>query len=485
MFLESIPEQSSSSASLGYLQEASIHEVNQRIVPLVQDLIIQRKMPTMPCYVRAPHNSRNPSFVGRESVLNELDSALLPPDQVDEHFLLKSCTLHGLGGLGKTEVAVEFAHSREPSFDAIFWAQADEETKLAESFARFARALGLLEPTESADRKISRRRVLEWLADPIKRLTSNDFGSETGLAKWLLIFDNADDLALIQSYWPNPAIGSILVTSRDPLSRTDLTSNVGIAMPELLPEESAHLLESLVGDPQSPHRYQDALKLAKRFYGLPLAINQLAALIRRREMTISEFLATFGKEPSIADLAGAPAISQQERSRRTLMTVWRFESFSTEALNLLGLLSLLDPDRIGETVLQTNIPLDIVPDYPSDAKSYNAARAELTKSSTVERIKEKNHLRLHRLVQEVALDVIQEVNKSDISKHFQLAIELLFNAWPDQYDAQSLDNEAWEASDEIVSHVVKVQKVFAANRHWRIPIETTKKLVKLLQSAGW
>lgn len=436
----------------------------------------------MPCYVRTPYTGPNHKFVGRKAILRQLDDALLPPGFVQANSASRYCTLYGLGGIGKTEVAIEFAHSREQSFDAIFWVQADEIAKLAESFDRIARALRLLDPTEAGDRDTSRKRVLDWLADPVKQQTSEEPVSEPGLAKWLLVFDNADNLELILDYLPASGPGSILITSRDSLAKTDLTANVGIEMQELTPEDSSSLLLSLVGEQPSEKGSRDALLLAERFKGLPLAIHQVAALIRRKEMTISEFLETYGSEPSVETLAGAPAISHQERDRRTLRDVWRLESFSHQAMSLLGLLSLLDPDRTGEQVLKTNVPKGLVAYYPTDSATYNEARTELTKSSLIRRSKETNHLTLHRLVQEVTID---QMSDDDIHHHFQLAIELLYQAWPDQYDAQSLDNEAWEASDEVVSHVVKIQHHYPRLRPRATPIETLKHFATLLDSAGW
>ena len=73
----------------------------------------------------------------------------------------------------QTEVAIDFAHSRESHLDAIFWIQAGEVAKLAESFDRVGRALKLLDPNEAGDRVINRNRVLHWLSEPIKELNTH------------------------------------------------------------------------------------------------------------------------------------------------------------------------------------------------------------------------------------------------------------------------------------------------------------------------
>ena len=220
----------------------------------------------MPCHIRQPH-SPNPLFYGQNDILKKLDDALLPSVPASHSLGLRSCTIYGLGGLGKTQIAIEFAFSREQHFDAIFWVQADEISKLAESFNRIARALGILDFGDASDRLASRNAVLEWFSSPVMASVPEDTGEQAPSrtnARWLLVFDIADNLGLLQGYWPFGAQGSILVTSRDPMARTDFTSDIGIELPELSPQDSTILLQKLVGHERIDQDDADALALSRR-----------------------------------------------------------------------------------------------------------------------------------------------------------------------------------------------------------------------------
>lgn len=85
---------------------------------------------------------RNKDFFGRESVLAELDKWILPPSTDKARFdsrpgNQKHVVLCGMGGIGKTSIAMEYAFSRKRLFDAIFWIRADETAKLEQGNSQF------------------------------------------------------------------------------------------------------------------------------------------------------------------------------------------------------------------------------------------------------------------------------------------------------------------------------------------------------------
>jgi hypothetical protein len=132
---------------------------------------------------------RNPLFTGRERVLAQLHEALAAQGRV---------ALSGLGGVGKTQTAVEYAHRHLEEYDCTFWATADLRGALVSGFAAIA---GLLKLPESKDKD-------QTLAvDAVKRW----LGSNQG---WLLILDNADDLAVTREFIPPGNNGHVLLTTR-------------------------------------------------------------------------------------------------------------------------------------------------------------------------------------------------------------------------------------------------------------------------------
>jgi predicted ATPase len=117
---------------------------------------------------------RNPFFTGRERVLTELQKALAARGRA---------ALSGLGGVGKTQTAVEYAHRHLAEYAHAFWANADSREALVHDFVTIA---GLLKLPES-DAQNQKRAV-----DAVKRW----LGSKQG---WLLILDNADDIVIARA----------------------------------------------------------------------------------------------------------------------------------------------------------------------------------------------------------------------------------------------------------------------------------------------
>jgi hypothetical protein len=251
----------------------------------------ENKTPKMPCYLRAAITP-NPNFVERSEILDQIDIKLLPSDAETTASApgLRSFALCGFGGLGKTQIATHYAFAREKNFDAIFWIQADEVGKLYKSFQDIAKALGLVDEGDQSDMVVSRDKVLRWLSNPRKQQpAAADPAGETNFTKWLMVFDNADNIDLMTEFWPSTSYGSILVTSRDPLAKTDLATQ-GIDLPPMTGNECALLLQKEVDEPASPEGYQAALDLVTRLGDVPLAVSQIATQIRRKHMTIKEYL---------------------------------------------------------------------------------------------------------------------------------------------------------------------------------------------------
>lgn len=98
------------------------------------------------------------SFVGRTDVLKYIRAALEPDHRGSSPIIYVVC---GLGGIGKTQVALSYAIESKKHYQALLWVDADSRVKLAEGFAAFAILLGLVTPA-SADQKSAKTVLVQW-----------------------------------------------------------------------------------------------------------------------------------------------------------------------------------------------------------------------------------------------------------------------------------------------------------------------------------
>ena len=99
-------------------------------------------MPKTPCRIIRPYQV-NPAFSGREAELKTISEVLSPPNKLER--AQSKLALLGLGGMGKTQIALSYAFKSFSAFPVILWAHADNRTKLSQSFAEFAYELGLVQ----------------------------------------------------------------------------------------------------------------------------------------------------------------------------------------------------------------------------------------------------------------------------------------------------------------------------------------------------
>ncbi|UKZ61396.1 uncharacterized protein TrAtP1_002661 [Trichoderma atroviride] len=446
-------------------------------------VVAEKKIPKMPCYVRKAID-KNRNFVGRSDIIREIDQALLPNDS-NRSSGPRSFSICGFGGLGKTQIATYYAFARESDFDAIFWVQADELMKLNKSFEDIAKALDLVEEGDQGNKAISRDKVLEWFCEPRKRAmrgaaTQTDI--DPALAKWLIIYDNADDISIIREFWPISSCGSILVTSRDPTAKSDLADQ-GIDLPPMSSDECAALLQSLVGETPSATPSQAALSLANRIGNVPLAISQIATRIRCNAMTIEEFLNRHGNNSLLIELNKVQNLPPQEQYRHTLATVWGFENFSPKVQGLIHTMVFMDPDNIAEFILQQDsMDMGNIP-YPQPGDEYQRVWEEFYRTSLVQRKKETKSLSWHREVQEVAKNRMTDDQQQ---KYYEHTIDILSRAWPYADDPFTRENFKQSACDDILSHIQSIFRVYKSPlTNFYISTPSARKLVKLLQEAGW
>lgn len=130
------------------------------------DRLLETKKSRLPCFTLSQHP--NPDFVGRKDIFDVMDKHLLPRKMPGSRDVQSTrlFALCGMGGIGKTDLAVEYACSRKTKFGAIFWLEAGGVSQLTSDFGRIATQLGLESPDEAKDIESSIEIAKAWLTKP-------------------------------------------------------------------------------------------------------------------------------------------------------------------------------------------------------------------------------------------------------------------------------------------------------------------------------
>ncbi|PYI11365.1 hypothetical protein BO78DRAFT_446337 [Aspergillus sclerotiicarbonarius CBS 121057] len=360
------------------------------------------KTPHLPCYhLNSP--PANPDFRGREDILERLANELLPSKNAApaSGAGLRQFALCGFGGIGKTEIAREFSRRHKACFDAVFWVVADKTWKLDDRYQQIAKA------------------VKGWLSNPPKQHLpeSNELVQAGPETTWLLIFDNADDPTILADYWPQDTgsgfgSGSILITSRDPLAKSMYPRRPsGLDLGPLSQGDSLALFHHLTTIPNEPED-MTARRICHLLGGIPLVISQMAGIISRQDLTLSEFLQLYTNPEERGNLYKTKFDTNMVRYPHYLATVWDFWTLKFDARQLLEVIALLDSDLIKEDLLMKAAEeLNRGTSYHYKTSTYIQARSDLLQCSLIQRDKEKQQISAHRIVRKVTFATMDSAKK--------------------------------------------------------------------------
>jgi hypothetical protein len=255
-------------------------------------------------------------LAGREELLAVLDGRLAG-DSTESPRVVVLC---GLGGAGKTSVAVEYAYRHMARLGVVWQFPAEEPAGLAAGFSDLAAALG-------ASDELSK-------GDPVAAV-HGALAARPG--DWLLIFDNATSAAAIRSVLPPAGNGQVLITSRNahwPVGQV-------LDVPVLDIEAAAAFLVNRTGATE-----QEAVELATELGGLPLALEQAAAYMQVTGLSVVAYLALF-QERSLDLLArGDPAGYDKQVTTTWALAFSQIEERAPQAAGLLRLLACCSPEAI-------------------------------------------------------------------------------------------------------------------------------------------
>lgn len=332
---------------------------------------------------------RNPRFTGREDLLRSLDERLVPGIVT----AAQPEVLHGMGGVGKSQLAVEYVYRNQAKFDVIWWIPAERTVKIANSLVELGLRLGL---DVGAESKFAVQSVLSALeGQPQYQVPSN----------WLLVFDNADDPEVIGPYLPVGGPGRILVTSRDP-RWLDAARYLEVSVFQRV--ESVQFLRSR--DPDLSE--EDADRLARELGDLPLAVAQAAAWRVETGMPAVEYLELLAEKQ--LELLDVTATLDYPRSVAAMwkLSLDELERRNPSALRLLQVCAFLAPEPISRSMFTYSRNITGVSDELSrvlrDRLRLNEAIRDINRFALVRLDHRTNSIELHRLIQAVLISQMSE-----------------------------------------------------------------------------
>ncbi|GCE28344.1 tetratricopeptide repeat protein [Dictyobacter alpinus] len=381
---------------------------------------------------------RNPFFTGRETLLSHLHETL---SQQKIAALTRSSALSGPGGIGKTQLALEYAYQYAQDYTAMLWVGAEEPETIIASFVSIATFLQLPASQGSDHNKVVTA-VRNWLD------THCD---------WLMILDNVEDLEMLKEFLPTANRGTLLLTTR---RSTVGTLALSIEIPQMSLEESVLFLLQRARriDPHLPFNTQldqlpdvaTARILAEVMGGLPLALDQAGSYIEETQCSLDDFLHLFQDSP-LQMLRERNVYADHPFSvERTIhLSLEKVRTASPEAIDILTICSFLAPDAIPERLFTEGAPYLDVPAQASLVKpqKFNTALKELLTYSLIRRHAPTKTLTIHRLVQTILKTGLDE----GIRQHRATRVfEMVNQAFP----LNQTGMELWPWCEQLLPHAL-------------------------------
>lgn len=375
---------------------------------------------------------RNSNFTGREDLLDQIRQSL---GQHMQSALLPQ-PLHGLGGVGKSQMAVEFAYRYQYDYQLVWWIQADDERSIRRSLVSLARRLGLPESEDVQD-------TVDTALDSLRRGKPH--------SKWLLIYDNAPEPGAVHPYLPSGP-GHVLITSR---SRTWAGEASAIEVDVFTPEESIKLLQARWQELTD----QDALALAGRLGHLPLALEQAVAVHAQTGMPLAEYLSALDNNPVAILDEGTPASYPQSVAETFGLAYIKLKEGSPPAANLLELCAFLSSQPISIPLLTrgrgAQLPTELQSLLRDDIPLRRAVR-DLGRYALAQLDPSRDFIRIHNLVRAVLRDSIAPEQRDAIERHAHAILAFANPGRPD-------NPATWHQHAQIAPHIVPSGLVYSGD----------------------
>lgn len=382
---------------------------------------------TVPKIWNAP--PRNPGFTGRSVVLERMRdqlgggmavAAVLPQPQ----------TLYGLGGVGKTQVALEYVHRFMADYDLVWWISSEQPDDVVAGLAELAVRLGA---QGGEDMAAASQEAIDLLRRGVPS------------SRWLLVFDNADDPEQLKRFFPAGGPGHVLVTSRN-----QTWSQYGDALPVdvFLREESIEHIQRRARGLSA----EDADQVATAVGDLPLAVEQAAAWIAETATPVASYLEQLREQAASVLALNQPAGYPEPVAATWNVSIERLKERSPAAVRLLQLCAFFAPEPISANLLYSKEMIDALKPYDASLQEklvLGRVIREIGRFALAKVDQVSNSIQVHRLVQAVIRAQLSEEEQMD-ARH--AVHRILAGARPD--DDEPIDNpETWPRFNTIWPHL--------------------------------
>src|SRR5579884_269991 len=371
---------------------------------------------------------RNATFTGRDEMLEKLRDEIVGGSPA----VILPLALHGLGGVGKTQVALEYAHRFKADYDLVWWVNAEQPDFINTSLAELAARLGIRTGDNVPEAAEAAREALRR-GEPYSR--------------WLVVFDNAVEPEVLNQYLPDlPAggTGHILITSRiQAWARVATSLEVDVFSRA---ESVEHLTRAVPG-----LGLRDAEAIAELVGDLPLAVESAASWLATTGTPVAQYLESLGEETTRVLSLGRPENYPVSVAVTWNLAIQRLRDREPAAARLLELAAFMNPDAIAMDLVQSDemiAALRPFNEFVTERMVIGNVVREIVLLSLIKVDSNTNALRIHRLVQEAVKD---QLDPDQQSNTYHEVHRILAGARPQLGDTD--DPENWPRYSIIWPHL--------------------------------
>lgn len=296
-------------------------------------------LPAFPEHVWNVPFARNPFFTGCEEALELLHTQF---QRTPVGIPRRPQAISGLGGIGKTQLAIEYAYRYGQEYQTVLWVKAETTETLNASYTEIARLLRLSQK-DAKEQSVIVQAVKSWLGS-----TPN----------WLLILDNADELPIVQAFLPTWFEGHLLLTTRaqatgivaQRLEVETMDQEVGALF---LLRRAGLIASDASLEIASPCDIALARTITEELEGLPLALDQAGAYIEETRCSLTDYFQHYQKEHAriLARRGGMELYHPEPVATTWAISFAKVETAHPAAAELLRISAFLSPGAIPEELL--------------------------------------------------------------------------------------------------------------------------------------